>query len=61
MKRILFSMMLFLGTMISWAQEEKSDIVGRLFYEQAVQALENRNFIVTYNTFESNRGRKDFG
>ena len=46
MKRILFGMMLFLGTMVSWAQEEKTDIVGRLMHEQAVKALKDGNFII---------------
>ena len=46
MKRILFGMMLFLGTMVSWAQEEKMDIVGRLMHEQAVKALKDGNFII---------------
>lgn len=58
MKRIMFCLIYLLGTIATFAQEEQSEIVNDLLHEQALKALENRNFIVTYNTLETNRGRK---
>ena len=57
-KRILFVMILLLGTIVTFAQEKKLGVVNVHLHEQAVKALENCNFIITYNTFETNRGRK---
>ena len=38
-KRILFIMLLLLGTIVTFAQENKSDFVNAQLHEQAVKAL----------------------
>ena len=38
-KRILFIMLLVVGTIVTFAQENKSDVVNAQLHEQAVKAL----------------------
>ena len=58
MKRILFSVILLLGAMVSWAQEEKSGVVGQPLYEEAVEALEQQRFVVTFHAGEWGSSRR---
>ena len=58
MKRILFSVILLLGAMVPWAQEEKSGVVGQPLYEEAVEALEQQRFVVTFHAGEWGSSRR---
>ena len=57
MKRTLFIMVLLMGAIATFTQEEKSGVVDQLLHEQAVKALENRSFIIR---FYSNSEYDDF-
>ena len=46
MKRIMFFMVLLLGTIATFAQKEKPDVVDLLLHEQASTALKDGNFII---------------
>lgn len=46
MKRILFIMVLLMGAIATFAQEEKSDVVDQLLHEQAARALKDGTFII---------------
>ena len=58
MKRILFIMVLLMGTIATFAQEEKTDIVDQLLHEQAVKALEDKKFVIKFNAKHYDRNNR---
>ena len=58
MKRIMFIMLLLLGNIVTFAQEEKSDVVDLLLHEQAVKALEDKKFVIKFNAKHYDRDNR---
>lgn len=58
MKRILFITLLLLGTIATFAQKEKPDVVDLLLHEQAVEALQNRKFVIKFNAKHYDRDNR---
>ena len=57
MKKILFLFVMLLGVQSVWAQSsEKSD--GNVVFEEAVKALEQKKFIVRFNTMDYRSQRR---